>query len=58
MYRPWNKWSVRRRVSVRQVIEYRGQVVGFLDVIEEEGRTLLASIRITPNSNGAGSGRP
>jgi ribosomal protein S18 acetylase RimI-like enzyme len=35
-------------VSVRQVIEYRGQAIGFLDVIEEEGRTLLASIRITP----------
>jgi ribosomal protein S18 acetylase RimI-like enzyme len=43
-------------VSVRQVIEYRGQVIGFLDVIEEEGRTLLASIRITPEFQRRGIG--
>ncbi len=43
-------------VSVRQVIEYRGQVVGFLDVIEEEGRTLLASISITPEFQRRGIG--
>jgi ribosomal protein S18 acetylase RimI-like enzyme len=43
-------------VSVRQVIEYRGQVIGFLDVIEEEGRTLLASIRIIPEFQRRGIG--
>jgi ribosomal protein S18 acetylase RimI-like enzyme len=43
-------------VSVRRVIEYRGQAIGFLDVIEEEGRTLLASIRITPEFQRRGIG--
>jgi ribosomal protein S18 acetylase RimI-like enzyme len=43
-------------VSVRQVIEYHGQAIGFLDVIEEEGRTLLASIRITPEFQRRGIG--
>lgn len=42
--------------SVRQVIEYRGQTVGFLDVIEEQGRTLLASIRIAPEFQRHGIG--
>jgi ribosomal protein S18 acetylase RimI-like enzyme len=42
--------------SMRQVIEYHGQVVGFLDVIEEEGRTLLASISIAPEFQGRGIG--
>jgi ribosomal protein S18 acetylase RimI-like enzyme len=43
-------------VSVRHVIEYRGQVIGFMDVIEEEGRTLLASISITPEFQRRGIG--
>jgi ribosomal protein S18 acetylase RimI-like enzyme len=43
-------------VSVRQVVEYRGRTIGFLDVIEEEGRTLLASIRITPEFQRRGIG--
>jgi ribosomal protein S18 acetylase RimI-like enzyme len=43
-------------VSIRRVIEYQGQAVGFLDVIEEEGRTLLASIRIAPEFQQRGIG--
>jgi ribosomal protein S18 acetylase RimI-like enzyme len=43
-------------VSVHQVIEYQGQTVGFLDVIEEEERTFLASISIAPEFQRRGIG--
>jgi ribosomal protein S18 acetylase RimI-like enzyme len=54
----WQAGNFREHfdVSVRQVVEYRGRTVGFLDVIEEGGRTLLASIRIAPEFQRRGIG--
>ena len=59
---PWNEnWQAEQfreqfDVSIRQVVEEHGRVIGFLDVIDEEGRTVLASIRIAPEFQRRGIG--
>jgi ribosomal protein S18 acetylase RimI-like enzyme len=59
---PWNEnWQAEQfreqfDVSIRQVIEEHGRVIGFLDVVDEEERTVLASIRIAPEFQRRGIG--
>jgi ribosomal protein S18 acetylase RimI-like enzyme len=59
---PWNEnWQAEQfreqfDVSIRQVVEDHGRVIGFLDVIDEEGRTVLANIRIAPEFQRRGIG--
>jgi ribosomal protein S18 acetylase RimI-like enzyme len=51
---PWDEsWQVQNfreafDVKVRQVIESEGQVIGFVDVVQKEDSTVLASIEIAP----------